>query len=280
MVILQAILLGIIEGLTEFLPISSTGHLIVAEHALGYKDSARLFTVVIQVGAIAAVAWYYRRDLLHRLAATIRRETAAINFWINLIIAAVPASLVGLALNDYLDRYALPSTVAVALIAGGILLWIVEVSLPKRKVAESSNLTSTKGLDSMTRLQALAVGFAQVVSLIPGVSRSGATIVGGLLAGMSRLDATAFSFYLGMPMLILASGYKLANNRHDIALVSGGSPALLAGTLAAFVSALVVVGWLLKYIAKHDFKPFAYYRIIFGMLVIILILTGVLPNTL
>lgn len=268
--IIQAIILGVTEGLTEFLPISSTGHLIVAERVIGYKDAAELFTVVIQVGAIAAVVWHYREDILSKVAGLFKRDSIAIRFWLNLVIATIPAGLAGLILDKQMQKYAVPSTVAVALISGGVILWLVE---SYHRVGRSH---ASPRFDEITTKQALGVGVAQVAALVPGVSRSGSTIVGGLLGGLDRVTATAFSFYLSIPIMILASGYKLLKEREKIAALPGGSPALLAGTIVAFATALVAVKWLLKYISTHDFKGFAYYRIGLGGALILLIALGYL----
>ena len=262
MFILQAILLGIIEGLTEFLPISSTGHLLVAEKLIGYKDAAEIFTVVIQVGAIVAVVWFYRKDIWAKVTGLLAREKSTLKFWQNWILATIPAGLAGLALDKKLSSFASLSVIAVALILGGITIWLVEsYHLVRRSGKEPK-------FDELTTKQALKVGCYQVLSLVPGVSRSGATIMGGLMSGLDRVTATAFSFYLSLPILVLASGYKLFKGRHDLATVSGGSTAILVGTITTFVVAFFVVGWLLKYVSKHDFKPFAYYRIILGIVIL------------
>lgn len=275
--IIHAIILGIIEGLTEFLPISSTGHLIVAEHAIGFKDTAELFTVVVQIGAIAAVVWYYRLDLINRITGLFKREKRADRFWINLIIATIPAGLIGVALDKTLQKYAVPRTVAWMLILGGVVLWLVETY--RHESAERPRSMGRKPearLDSITPKQALGVGVAQVASLVPGVSRSGATIVGGLLSGLDRVTATAFSFYLSIPVMVLATGYKIIKQRHDIASLPGGSAALVVGIISAFVTALMAVSWLLRYISRHDFKSFAYYRFGFGIFILLLLGMGFL----
>lgn len=271
--IIQAIILGIVEGLTEFLPISSTGHLIVAEHAVGYKDAAKTFTVIVQLGAIAAVAWYYRKELWAKINDLFKGVESAKKFWINLVIATIPAGLFGLALDKTLEKYAVPLTVAISLIIGGVILFLAEIQFAKTTHTEKLEL------EKITPKQALGVGLAQVVSLVPGVSRSGATIVGGMFAGMNRVTAATFSFYLSLPILGLASLYKIVQGRHTIGSLPGGVPALLLGTIAAFISALLVVGWLLKYISRNDFKPFAYYRILFGFVIIALVLAGFVTNT-
>ena len=262
MVILQAIILGIIEGLTEFLPVSSTGHLVLAERVMGYRDTAEIFTVVIQVGAIVAVIWHYRHDLVDKVQGLIAREKRALAFWRNWILATIPAGLVGLAVGDHLDRFATPMIVAVALIIGGLLIWLIETYHRPKPVH------SEPQFDKLTTKQSLQVGCFQVLSLIPGVSRSGSTIMGGLLSDLDRVTATAFSFYLSLPILTLASGYKLYKGRHELNTVGGGGTALIFGTIATFIVAVVVVNWLLHYVSKHDFKPFAYYRIALGVAVL------------
>ncbi|MCX6727342.1 MAG: undecaprenyl-diphosphate phosphatase [Candidatus Saccharibacteria bacterium] len=264
MALLHALLLGIIEGLTEFLPISSTGHLLVAENLIGYKDAAELFTVVIQVGAIGAIILYYRDDLLGRTLALFKRDKKAISFWKNWIIATIPAGLFGLALDKKFSTLATLPIVACALILGGFAILAVENHVASRRIKPVQ-----PDLDSLTIKQSLQVGMYQILSLIPGVSRSGATIMGGLMSGIDRSTATAFSFYLSLPILILASGYKLIKDGDKLSQISGGSSALIVGTIAAFFSALVVVKWLLKYVAHHDFKIFAYYRISLGLLILV-----------
>ncbi len=273
MEIFQAIILGIVEGLTEFLPISSTGHLIVAQEVIGFKDTAELFTVVIQIGAIAAVLWFYRLDIIRRIAGLIKRDPMHVRFWVNLIIATIPAGLIGFLLDKTVQSWARPGVVAVALILGGFVLLAVENSRKERK--DSPRRPHHKGepeLDAITPRQAIGVGLAQTVSLIPGVSRSGASIVGGILAGLDRVTATAFSFYLSIPIMVLATGYKLIKEHEEIPNLPGGSAALIVGTITAFITALMAVSWLLRYISTHDFKNFALYRILFGSFVLILVI--------
>jgi len=266
--ILHAILLGIVEGFTEFLPISSTGHLIVAEHVIGYKDTAQTFTVVVQLGAVAAVAWYYRNDLLKKLSGLFKGQKKAQKFWINLVIASIPAGFIGLLLDSTMEKYAVTSTVAVALIVGGFIL------LGAEALFATKDVENRQELDSISPKQALGVGVAQVFALIPGVSRSGATIVGGMFAGLNRLTAATFSFYMSLPILGLASIYKLVKGREQLAALPGGVTALACGIIAAFISALFVVSWLLKYVSTHNFKPFAYYRILFGIFLLVLLATN------
>lgn len=277
--IIRAVILGVVEGLTEFLPISSTGHLIVAERAIGFKDTAELFTVVIQVGAIAAVIWFYRQDIVERLRGLMAWEQRAVRFFRNLVIATIPAGVFGLLLDKTLQKYAVPRTVAVSLILGGIVLWLVESRQQKNTKERPRQMThgaTSAQLDSITAKQALGVGGAQVAALIPGVSRSGATIVGGLLSGLDRVTATAFSFYLSMPVMLLASSYKIVKEQDKIAHLPGGAGALVAGTLTAFATGLMAVSWLLGYVSRHDFKSFAYYRIGFGIFILLLLGWGYL----
>ena len=266
MEIFQAIVLGIVEGLTEFLPISSTGHLIVAEDVLGYFDVSKMFTVVIQTGAIAAVIWYYRHKLLELVLGLFRGDKTVRRFWAVWIMATIPAAVFGFLFDAQLEEYAVPLTVAISLIVGGVLIWLIESyhhnAAPKREA----------NLESITIRQAILIGLYQILALVPGVSRSGATIMGGILSGVDRVTATAFSFFLGIPILLLAGGYKLATG--DISSVEGGGMAIIVGTIAAFFTALAVVSWLLKYVSQHDFKIFAYYRIGFGVLLLALIASG------
>lgn len=262
MEVLQAILLGIIEGLTEFLPISSTGHLIIAQQYIGFKDATKTFTVVIQMGAILAIAWYYRRDLAVRIAGLLKGKRTAYSFWLNIAIATFPAALLGLLLDKHFESRATTTVVAVALILGGIVLWLVD----RRPV---SNQAADVQLDSITKKQALTVGLVQAAALVPGVSRSGASIVGGLYSNLNRPTATAFSFYLGMVVLGLASAYKLVTDRSELDNISGGAISILVGAAAAFITALIAVSWLLRYISTHNFRIFVYYRIILGLLVLV-----------
>ena len=261
--ILHAIFLGIIEGLTEFLPISSTGHLLLSEKLIGYKDSARIFTVVIQIGAIAAVIWFYRQDLYKRVRGLIARKRSDITFWKNLVIATIPAAVIGLVVDKLLGTNDLIVVIAFALIIGGFIMLHAENTFEKRHVNNNENI------DLISPRQAFAVGCVQVLALIPGVSRSGATIIGGMYAGLNRVTATAFSFYLSIPVLVLAGTYKLVKGREDLATISGGGGALIAGLVAAFITALFAIRWLLKYVAHHDFKPFAYYRIALGFIILV-----------
>jgi undecaprenyl-diphosphatase len=262
--ILQAILLGILEGFAEFLPISSTGHLIVASDLINYKDTAKIFTVVIQMGAIAAVIWNYRNDLIQKVKGLLTGHKPTQRFWLIWILATIPGGLAGFLFKDALSVYAVSLTVAIALILGGIAIWLIETY---HKAAK--NKGETPQFENITVKQSLQIGAYQMLALIPGVSRSGATIMGGLLSGVDRVTAAAFSFYMSIPILLLAGLYQLAKGYDELGTVSGGAPALIAGTVAAFITALLVIRWLLHYVSQHDYKIFAYYRIILGSIILL-----------
>ena len=254
---LIAAVLGVVEGVTEFLPISSTGHLIVAADLLQF-ESAAAFEIIIQFGAVVAVLWFYHRELLEQ-ARQLPNNRSVRRFWLNIVLAFVPAAAVGLLLGDYIERVLFsPQVVAVSLIVGGVVLWVVE-AIPRRPVThEASHITVR---------QALIVGLAQLAALVPGVSRSGATIVGGMLSGLDRPAATGFSFYLAIPTLGVATLYSLAKDFG--AVMGGGLLDLTIGMGVSFITALVAMGWLLRYISKHDFRGFAVYRIVAGIAILL-----------
>jgi undecaprenyl-diphosphatase len=255
----KALILGVVEGLTEFLPISSTGHLILAGDLLGFNDDrAKVFEIVIQTGAMLAIVWEYREKFL-RVAAGLATEPAARRFVANLVAAFIPAAILGLAFGKLIKSYLFrPVPVALAFIVGGfIILWVERSLRPRERVQR---------VEDMTWRDALKVGFAQAFALIPGTSRSGATIIGGMLFGLSRKAATEFSFFLAVPTLMAAGAYDFWKNR---ALFDAGDVGLFAiGSITAFISAFLCVRWLLRYIATHDFTPFAWYRIAFGTVVL------------
>lgn len=258
LLILKAVILGLVEGFTEFLPISSTGHLILASELLHFNDErGKLFTIVIQSGAILAVCWEYRA----RIAAVVcglPRERAAQRFTLNLVIAFLPLAVLGLLFGNAIKAQLFnATTVAVALIIGGIVILWAERREHRIRV---------ETVEELGPLDALKLGFAQALALIPGTSRSGATIIGGLLFGLSRRAATEFSFFLAIPTLTLATLYQLYKERELLSFNDWGMWA--AGFAAAFVSAFLCVRWLLRYIASHDFTVFAWYRIGFGVLVL------------
>ena len=266
---LKAVILGIVEGLTEFLPISSTGHLIIAGQLLGYTgDKAKVFDIFIQSGAMLAIIWEYRARFT-RVLASFTRDPVARRFVLNLAVALLPAALLGLAFGDAIKQHlfhALP--VAAAFIVGGfIILWVERA--PRRATVES--------VDDMTWKDALKIGLAQSFALIPGTSRSGATIIGGMLFGLSRRAATEFSFFLAVPTLIAAGAYDFYKHR---ALLDTSDLGIFgAGFAVSFVSAFFCVRWLLRYIAAHDFSVFAWYRIIFGIVVLASAYAGVVAWT-
>ena len=248
--LLKALILGIVEGLTEFLPISSTGHLILAADLMDFRgERASVFNLAIQTGAMLAVVWEYRARFF-KIDPQLYR---------NLLVAFIPAAILGLALGSLIKSYLFkPVPVALAFIVGGLIILFVE----KRKIA--FRVESTQ---AMTWLDALKVGIAQCFALIPGTSRSCATIIGGMLFGLSRKAATEFSFFLAVPTLIAAGAYDLWKNRE---LFSGADVPLFAvGLVTSFVTAWLVIRWLIRYVATHDFKPFAWYRIAFGLVVLL-----------
>jgi undecaprenyl-diphosphatase len=269
--LLQAVILGLVEGITEFLPISSTGHLILAERLIGFRDPDKTFTVVIQIGAILAVVWFYRVDLIARVIALFTGHPNALKFWLNMVIATLPAAVIGLGLENLLNRFESVSVIATALIVGGVLLWWLE-QVRRQMTGQESTVVD---IDAITPRQALLIGLAQTLAVIfPGTSRSGASIVGGWLVGLNRVTATAFSFYLGLPTLGLAGLYKLFKARDALSSLPGGAPALLLGTLISGVSAFLVVGWLLHYVSRNDFKGFAIYRVILGTVILGMVAFG------
>src|SRR3954466_13589987 len=250
-----ALVLGVVEGITEFLPISSTGHLILASALLGATDERwKVFNIVIQTGAMLAVLWEYRARFFRVDFALYR----------NLVIAFIPAAVLGLAFSKYIKAHLFHAVpVALAFIIGGVIILAVDRGERPHRVASTRD---------MTWLDALKVGIAQCFALIPGTSRSGATIIGGMLFGLSRPAATEFSFFLAVPTLVAAGGYDFLKNR---ALFSASDVGIFTvGSVAAFISAFVVVRWLIRYVSTHDFKPFAWYRIAFGLLVLLTFWAG------
>ena len=260
--LLIAAILGVVEGLTEFLPVSSTGHLIVAGSLLGYTgERAKFFEIVIQAGAILAVCWEFRAKLI-AVAAGVFSERAAQRFVLNLFVAFLPAAVLGLAFSKAIKASLFaPVPVATAFIVGAfVILWA------ERRQRRNPALVRIESLDDLRWTDALKIGCAQALALIPGTSRSGATIIGGMLFGLSRKAATEFSFFLAIPTLFAATGYELVKNRATL----GGSDWSMIGVgfVVSFVSAFLVVRWLLRYVAHHDFVPFAWYRIVFGIVIL------------
>jgi undecaprenyl-diphosphatase len=266
--LITAALLGVVEGLTEFLPVSSTGHLIVAGSLLGYTgEQAKTFEIVIQAGAILAVCWEFRAKLVSVLSGLFRDE-AARRFALNLIVAFIPAAALGFAFNKVIKAHLFaPIPVACAFVVGAFfILWA------ERRQRLRPNTIRVATIDDMRWTDALKVGCAQAFALIPGTSRSGATIIGGMLFGLSRVAATEFSFFLAIPTLLAATVYSLYK---DSSLLSAQSlPAFGVGFATAFVSAFICVRWLIRYVAHHDFVPFAWYRIAFGAVILVTAYAG------
>lgn len=253
----KAFILGIVEGATEFLPISSTGHLIIAGDLLNFDNKGKVFEIVIQLGAILAVCFEFRKRLTNTLTHMLN-EPAAQGFVVNLIIAFMPAALLGLVFHDYIKAHLFsPITVAIALIVGGFAILLIE------KFTQHS---STQQIEAITKNQALKIGLAQSLALIPGVSRAGATILGGMVFGLTRQTATEFSFFLAIPIMFAATGYDLLKSWDLLSIAD--FPMFAIGFMTAFLSALLVIKVLIKYVANHDFTAFAWYRIVFGLAVL------------
>ena len=258
--ILKALLLGLVEGATEFLPVSSTGHLIIVSDLLDFMSAEKreIFEIVIQLGSILAVVWLYHARLF-KVIRTVKSDINAQRFVLQLLIAFLPLALIGLVFHKQIKNLLFhPVPVAMALIVGGLLILLIEKLALKAR---------TNSIEEMSSWQAVKIGFAQSLALIPGVSRSGATILGGMSFGLSRQVATEFSFFLAIPVMFAATGFALLKHR-DLLSVEGAG-LFLIGFIAAFFSALVAIKTLIRYVAGHDFKIFAWYRIALGILVLI-----------
>lgn len=276
-ILVKAFILGIVEGLTEFLPVSSTGHLILVGDLLDFNDEkGRVFEIVIQTGAILAVCWEYRARLTSTFTG-ITHDPRAQRFAMNLFIAFVPLAVLGLLFNKQIKAVLFhPVPVAMAFIIGGIIILFAEHWYKRRTKAEMLTLREEPPgvvaapviatVDELDWKDALKLGLAQCAALIPGTSRSGATIIGGLFFGLSRKCATEFSFFLAIPTLTAASVYSLWKARALLSLQD--IPTFGVGFIAAFISAFVVVRWLIRYVSTHDFTVFAWYRIVFGLAVL------------
>ena len=258
LLLLKALILGIVEGLTEFLPISSTGHLILAGDLLDFNDDrGKLFEIVIQFGAILAVVWEYRERLL-KVARGVTSDPAAQKFTLNLFVAFLPLAILGLAFGKAIKANLFnPIAVATTFIVGAlVILW----------AERREHRVRIQTVEEMSIADAFKLGIAQAFALIPGTSRSGATIIGGLLFGLSRKAATEFSFFLAIPTLGMATAYQLYKERALLSFDDIGMWAV--GFVSAFISAFLCVRWLLRFISSHDFVPFAWYRIVFGIVVL------------
>jgi undecaprenyl-diphosphatase len=280
----KALILGIVEGLTEFLPISSTGHLILVGDILGFNDErGKAFEVIIQFGAILAVCWEFRSKLWS-VASTIKTSSASQRFVMNVLIASFPAMTLALLFGKYIKQFLFsPVPVAMAFIGGALIIFWAESR--QRQMVEAGNKTASAGkrviasVDDLKPSDAFKVGLAQCAALIPGTSRSGATIIGGMLFGLPRAVATEFSFFLAIPVIGGATAYELLKLWFNPIQTSGNETmhfgwAIVVGFIAAFISAFICVRWLIQYVASHTFVPFAWYRIIFGVVVLITAYTG------
>ena len=260
-----AIILGIIEGLTEFIPISSTGHMIIAgsllkfESFIGSPDKAELFYVVIQLGAILAVGFLFRKRLVSSFVARTFTSNAG-RLRTHLVLAFIPAAVIGFLFHKQIKLLLLPVPIAMMLIIGGIVIIAVEVF--------GKNAKRDTTLDTMTNKDALIVGFSQVLSLIPGTSRSAATIMGGMLGGMSRVAATEFSFMLSFPIMVAASLFEMIH--YKSLLTSDMLGVLGVGFITAFVVSLLIVGWLVRFVQRHTFFGFGVYRVLLGVVILVL----------
>ena len=275
-VLAKAAVMGIVEGLTEFVPISSTGHLILTASLLDFEGaSVKVFEVAIQTGAMLAVIWEYRERLLRTLRGLATEPTAQ-RFTRNLLVAFMPAVVFGLAFGSAIKAHLFhPVPVALAFVVGGvIILWVEkrhraaygEMDLQGKRHAR------VESVDDMSALDALKVGLVQCLALIPGTSRSGATIIGAMVFGFSRKAATEFSFYLAIPTLIGAGAYSVWKERGLLSVAD--LPMFAVGTVFAFFSAWLCIRWLIRYVSTHDFTAFAWYRIVFGGLVLLTAATG------
>ena len=271
--LLKAAILGTVEGLTEFLPISSTGHLILTASLLGFTgDKAKLFEVAIQTGAMLSVIWYFRARIAKVVSGLFSSEPAR-RFAINVLIAFLPAAVLGVIFGSLIKRVLFkPIPVALAFIVGAIvILWV------ERRAARDQQPVRVDNVDDLSSLDALKLGIAQAFALIPGTSRSGATIIGGMLFGLSRKAATEFSFFLAIPTLVGAGAYDTYKYRDLISWAD--APLFGVGLATAFVSALICVHWLIWFVSTHNFVPFAWYRIGFGILVLVTAALGWLDWT-
>jgi undecaprenyl-diphosphatase len=254
-VLAGALLLGVIEGLTEFLPVSSTGHLILAVDLIGFRGPpGQVFEVVIQLGAIGAVCWEYFGRFA-RAAAGFRHDPEQFRFVRNLLLAFLPTVVIGAFAYSFIKAYLFdPWVVVAALVLGGVAILIIERNLPEARHGS---------VEQMPARTAFGIGLCQVVSMIPGVSRAGATIMGGLMLGMDRRSATEFSFFLAVPTMLAASALDLY--KHWTELNADNLLVIVIGFVTAFISALIVVRWLIGFVSRHGFGPFAWYRIALGI---------------
>lgn len=273
---LKALVLGLIEGFTEFIPVSSTAHLLLIGDWIGFaSDHNKVFEVVIQFGSILAVIWIFRARILQLISGVLKKERSELMFARNLLIAFLPAAVIGALTIQYIKAlFGNPMVFVVMLIGGGFIMLWVERKPQYAKASDHDNndtvvqqAATAFSLEQISWKQALIVGFAQCVAMIPGTSRSGATIVGGMLAGIQRKTATEFSFFLAMPTMLAATVYDLYRNGG--ALSEAQTSAIAIGFVAAFFSALVLVKAVLYFVSRHTYRPFAWYRIALGCCVFV-----------
>jgi len=265
--LIKAAVMGVVEGFTEFLPISSTGHLILAGSLMDFNDAkAKVFDIAIQTGAIFAVVIVFWERISSTITA-LPTQRIARRFAVNVLIAFLPAVVLGLLLGHTIKQYLFtPSVVASSFILGGfVILWVEGFGRDRPENEHPNDRARILNVENMAPIDALKIGMAQCLAMIPGTSRSGATIIGGMLFGLSRKVATDFSFYLAIPTLIGAGAYSLYKERALLSIAD--APLFAVGTVTSFISAWICVRWLLKYIATHSFIAFAWYRIAFGVLV-------------
>ena len=265
--LIKAAVMGVVEGLTEFLPISSTGHLILAGFLMDFNDAkAKVFDIAIQTGAIFAVVIVFWERISSTITA-LPTQRIARRFAVNVLIAFLPAVVLGLLLGHTIKQYLFtPSVVASSFILGGfVILWVEGFGRDRPENEHPNDRARILNVENMAPIDALKIGMAQCLAMIPGTSRSGATIIGGMLFGLSRKVATDFSFYLAIPTLIGAGAYSLYKERALLSIAD--APLFAVGTVTSFISAWICARWLLKYIATHSFIAFAWYRIAFGVLV-------------
>ncbi len=255
MILLVAALLGVIQGLTEFLPVSSTAHLLIAARLLGFDDPGGVFTVMIQLGSILAVMWLYRSKIFH-IISRLGTDPDARHFALMILVAFAPAVVAGVFLADYVTTvlYESPKVFATTFIVGGVVMLLVERFRPAPTVFDA---------DRTPLSRALGIGACQVLAMVPGVSRSGATIVGGMLMGLDRAAAAEFSFFLAMPTMMAAFAHSLLKVRHQIGVDRASEIAV--GFVLAFIASLVVVRPFLGFVRRRGFAPFAWYRIVLGL---------------
>lgn len=264
---IKALIMGVVEGITEFLPISSTGHMIIVGDFIDFKGGSfhTMFEIVIQLGAILAVIYYYRHKIFDSLR-HLRPGDKGFELWFKIFIAFLPSAVIGLLINDFIEKHLFSSfTVAIALVVGGFLMILAENSFGRW------------GMDDMDKTdagQALTIGIGQCLALIPGMSRSASTIMGGMAAGLSVKAAAEFSFFLAIPTMIAATAYSLVKGYSGMSTVQW--QALGIGFVVSFIVALLAVDRFLSFLKKHSLKSFAYYRIVVGVIMIVLIITGIL----